>query len=81
MANLLTLLDYLTAHGFRNVAMECTGEYWKPIYNILEGNFDALLVNTQHLKTVRGARPKLKDYDYRIVALCLLETSFMPPKG
>jgi transposase len=41
-ADLLTLSDWLTSHGVTHVAMESTGEYWKPVFNILEGNFDNL---------------------------------------
>lgn len=39
-ADLLTFLDWLQAHAITQVAMESTGEYWKPIYNILEGNLE-----------------------------------------
>jgi hypothetical protein len=45
---LLALVDWLTAAGITHVAMESTGEYWKPVYNLLEGSFTVLLVNAAH---------------------------------
>ena len=51
---LLTLRDWLQAHGVSHVAMESTGVYWKPVYYILEDGFTLLLVNVQQLKQVPG---------------------------
>jgi transposase len=51
--DLLALADGLAAHRVTHVAMESTGSYWKPIWNILEGNFDLLLVNPQHASPAR----------------------------
>jgi transposase len=48
-AQLLLLLDWLLEWGCTHVAMESTGEYWKPIYNILEGHLTVLLVNAYPL--------------------------------
>ena len=59
-ADLLQLADWLTQQEVTHVAMESTGVYWKPVWNLLESNFTMLLVNAQHVKTVRpcrGARP------------------------
>ncbi len=50
--DLLELSDWLLGQGITHIAMESTGEYWKPIFNILEGAFEVILVNAQHLKTV-----------------------------
>ena len=47
--------------GVTHVAMESTGEYWKPIFNILENNFEVLLVNAQHIKAVPGHKTDVKD--------------------
>jgi transposase len=47
---LLELSDWLSTHGCTHVAMESTGEYWKPIFNILEANFEVMLVNAQHIQ-------------------------------
>jgi transposase len=88
-ASLLALLDWLTAHDVTHVAMESTGEYWKPIYNILEGNFEILLVNAQHIKAVPGRKTDVKDAEWiaELLRYGLLkasaETQFrtVPPKG
>jgi transposase len=53
-ADLLALSDWLLSHNVTHAAMESTGEYWKPIFNILEANFEVLLVNAQHIKAVPG---------------------------
>ena len=60
-ADLLRLRDWLMAQSCTHVAMESTGVYWKPIYNLLEGIFTLLLVNAQHLKTVPGRKTDVKD--------------------
>lgn len=48
----LTLSDWLKEQGCTQVAMEGTGVYWNPIYNLLEGSFEVLVVNAQHIKAV-----------------------------
>jgi len=79
---LLSLADWLAAWSVTHVAMESTGEYWKPIYNILEGNYDLLLVNAQHLKHVPGRKTDVKDAEW--LAECLrhglLRASFVPER-
>jgi transposase len=52
--DLLRLSDWLTGNGVTHVAMESTGVYWKPVWNILEGVCTVLLVNAQHVKAVPG---------------------------
>ena len=52
VAGLLTLHDWLQAHGVTQVAMEATGVYWKPVWAILEDDFELLLVNARHVKQV-----------------------------
>jgi transposase len=63
--------------------MESTGEYWKPIYNILEENFEILLVNAQHIKAVPGRKTDVKDSEWiaDLLRYGLLKASFVPPKG
>ena len=63
--------------------MESTGDYWKPIYNILENNFEILLVNAQHIKAVPGRKTDVKDLEWiaELLRHGLLKASFMPPKG
>ncbi len=55
--DLLALGDWLGAEGVTHVAMESTGVYWQPIWNLLEDRFALLLVNARHVKAVPGARP------------------------
>ena len=52
--DLQRLRDWLAEQSVTHVAMESTGSYWKPIFNVLEERFELLLVNAQHLKAVRG---------------------------
>ncbi len=80
-AELLRLSDWLTAGGCTHVAMESTGEYWKPIWNILEGNFELLLVNAQHIKRVPGRKTDVQDAEWLADLLQhgLVKASFIPP--
>ena len=55
-ADLLELSDWLMGHNVRDVAMESTGEYWKPVFNILENNFEVIVVNAQHISKVPGRK-------------------------
>jgi transposase len=78
---LLELSDWLSTHGCTHVAMESTGEYWKPIFNILEANFEVMLVNAQPLKAVPGRKTDVKDAQWiaELLQHGLLRPSFMPP--
>jgi transposase len=58
---LLALLDWLAAAGCTHVAMESTGVYWKPVYNLLEGTLEVLVVNAQHIKQVPGRKTDVND--------------------
>jgi transposase len=62
--DVFALADWLTECGVAHVAMESTGVYWKPIYNILERNFTLLVVNAQHLKAVPGRKTDVKDAEW-----------------
>ena len=55
-AGLLALADWLTTHQVTHVAMESTGVYWRPVFNILESTFTVILVNAQHMKAVPGRK-------------------------
>jgi transposase len=82
MAGLLDLLDWLKSAGCTHVAMESTGVFWKPIYNVLEGEMEVLLVNAQHIKAVPGRKTDVKDAEW-IASLLqhgLLKASFVPPR-
>ncbi len=54
--DLLQMHDWLHSQGCTHVAMESTGVYWKPIYNLFEGDFTLLVVNARHIKTVPGRK-------------------------
>jgi transposase len=79
--DLLELLDWLQQAGCTHVAMESTGVYWKPIYNILEGHLEVVVVNAQHLKGVPGRKTDVLDADWlaECFQLGLLKASFIPP--
>lgn len=80
-ADLLTLSDWLLGLGVTDVAMESTGEYWKPIYTILEQNFEVLLANAQHVKKVPGRKTDVSDSEWiaDLLRHGLLRGSFIPP--
>src|SRR5438552_7836579 len=59
--DLLKLSDWLQAGGVTHVAMESTGVYWQPVYNLLEAHFQLLLVNPRHFKNVPGRKTDVKD--------------------
>jgi len=81
-SDLLVLQDWLLAHGVTHVAMESTGIYWKPIFNLLEGNLKVLLVNASHIKGVPGKKTDVKDCEWIADLLVhgLLKGSFIPPE-
>ena len=60
-SQLLALLAWLQEWDVTHVAMESTGVYWKPVWNMLEGHVELLLVNARHLKTVPGRKTDVKD--------------------
>jgi transposase len=81
-ADLLALSDWLTSLGITHVAMESTGEFWKPLYNLLEGNFTILVVNAHHMHNVPGRKTDVKDAEWiaDLLAHGLLRGSFIPPE-
>jgi transposase len=82
-SDLLALSAYLTVQGVTHVAMESTGELWKPVYNLLEGNFELLVVNAQHIKHVPGRKTDVKDAEWiaELLQHGLLRSSFIPPQA
>jgi transposase len=80
--DLLQLADWLTAAGCTHVAMESTGVYWKPIYNLLEGSFELLLVNARHIKQVPGRKTDVRDCEWiaDLLRHGLLRASFVPDR-
>jgi transposase len=80
--DLLAMGDWLAAEGVTHVAMESTGVYWKPIYNLLEGRFTVLLVNARHVKHVPGHKTDVKDCQWlaQLLQCGLLRGSFVPDR-
>jgi transposase len=80
-AELLNLVTWLLSLDVSHVAMESTGEFWKPIYNLLEGSFTVLVVNAAHIKYVPGRKTDVKDAEWiaELLAHGLLRASFVPP--
>ena len=80
--DLLGLSDWLTTAGCSHVAMESTGVYWKPVFNLLEGSLEMVVVNAQHMKTVPGHKTDVKDAEWiaQLLQHGLLKASFIPPR-
>lgn len=80
MEDILALSDWLLAAGCTHVAMESTGSYWKPVWNILEDKFELLLVNAQHIKAVPGRKTDVRDCEWiaELLRHGLLRGSFVP---
>ncbi len=81
--DVLHLSDWLTEQGVTHVAMESTGVYWKPIWNLLEGSFELLLVNAQHIKAVPGRKTDVRDSEWiaDLLRHGLLRGSFVPERA
>jgi transposase len=82
-ADILALSDWLTGAGCTHVAMESTGVYWKPLWNLLEGLFTLLLVNPRHMKAVPGRKTDVTDAEW-IASLLrhgLLTGSYVPERA
>lgn len=81
-ADLLKLSAWLTSLEISHVVVESTGEFWKPLYNLLEGNFEVLVVNAQHVKHVPGRKTDMRDAEWlaELLAHGLLRASFIPPQ-
>src|SRR5712672_1107781 len=79
--DLLEMSDWLQGCGVTHVALESTGVYWKPVWNLLEGQFEVLLVNAQHIKAVPGRKTDQKDSEWiaDLLRHGLLRASFVPP--
>ena len=79
---LLALRDWLQAQRVTQVAMEATGVYWKPVWAILEDDFDCLLCNARHVKQVPGRKTDVADAAWlcQLLEAGLLQRSFVPSK-
>jgi transposase len=81
-ADLLALNDWLNALAVEQVALESTGVYWRPVFNLLEADHDLLLVNAAHMKAVPGHKTDVKDAEWiaDLLRHGLLRASFIPPQ-
>ena len=81
-SELLRLGDWLTGHGATTAAMESTGVYWKPVWNLLEDRLALMLVNAQHVKKVPGHKTDISDCAWlaQLLECGLLKASFVPPR-
>lgn len=79
---LLQMMDWLTEREVTTVAIESTGEYWKPVFNLLEGNFEVILVNAKHVKQVPGRKTDVADAEWlaELLSYGLLKASYIPAK-
>jgi transposase len=82
VSGLLTLRDWLAAHEVTQVTMEATGVFWKPVWAVLEDEFELLLVNARHVKQVPGRKTDVSDAAWlcQLAEAGLLRSSFVPPK-
>jgi transposase len=80
--DLLALRDWFLTQGVTHVAMEGTGIYWRPVYELLEDAFDMILGNAHHIKNVPGRKTDVKDSEWlaELARHGLIAKSFVPPK-
>jgi len=80
-SDLMRLGDWLVSEGCTRVAIESTGVYWKPVFNVLESALTVILVNPEHAKALRGRKTDRKDCIRlaELLSVNLLEPSFIPP--
>ena len=80
--DLLELHDWLQGWACSQVAMESTGDYWKPVFNLLEGDFEVWLVNARHVQQVPGRKTDALDAEWlaELMLHGMLKPSFIPPK-
>ncbi len=81
-SDLISLMRWLFLHKVTHVAMESTGVYWKPVWNVLEGKFTVVLVNPQHMKALPGRKTDQKDSEWiaDLLQHGWLRASFIPPR-
>jgi transposase len=81
--DLLALADWLTSQDVSHVALEATGVYWKPLWNLLDASFALILANPQHIKAVPGRKTDVKDAEWiaDLLRHGLLRGSFVPDRA
>lgn len=81
--DLIRMKEWLLEHQITHIAMESTGIYWRPIFNIIDDDFEILLVNARHIKNVPGHKTDKKDSKWitKLLLSGLLKGSFIPPRN
>jgi len=79
--DLLACKDWLLSEGCTHVALESSGVYWKPVFNILEDSMEIILANARHIKNVPGRKTDVKDCEWiaQLLRHGLIKGSFIPP--
>jgi transposase len=80
--DLIRFRDWLKENGITHVGMESTGVYWKPVFNILEEDFEVVLVNARHIKHVPGRKTDVSDSEWlcKLLRNGLVKGSYVPPR-
>jgi transposase len=80
-SELFALAEWLESNGCTHVAMEATGIYWRPVWHVLEGHFELVLANAQHIRNVPGRKTDVNDAAWiaDLLAHGLIRSSFVPP--
>ncbi|MGH2842452.1 MAG: IS110 family transposase [Solirubrobacteraceae bacterium] len=83
VCGLLAMADWLKVFGVTVVAMEATGVYWRPVWHVLEGDFELMLCNAAHVKNVPGRKTDVGDSQWlcQLLEFGLLRASFVPPSA
>lgn len=78
--DVVALVDWLTRQRGTHVAIESTGVCWRPVFNLLEGQLEGILVNARHIKVVPGRKTDVRDSEWLADLLRhgLLKASFIP---
>lgn len=81
-ADLLRLSDWLAAGDCTHVGLESTGEFWKPVFNLLEGSFEVWLLNAQRVRAIPGRKTDVRDAEWiaELLRHGLVQPSFIPPR-
>jgi transposase len=81
-ADLVELRQWLAEQQVTHAAMESTGVYWQPVFNVLEGHLEVWVVNAQHIKKVPGRKTDMKDAEWiaQLLQCGLLKPSFVPDR-
>jgi len=80
-AELLSMSEWMATQAITHIAMESTGEYWKPVYNVLESSYEVSVVNSHHFKQVPGRKTDVKDAEWlaELLSYGLVRGSLIPP--